>query len=100
MAAGTRGRRLYDGEPTVKIHGKEVRVKAAVERVSGLSGHADRTELLRWLADLTAPRRTFLTHGEPTGLQAMATTLREQFGWETVIPQLGETHTLAGKSND
>jgi metallo-beta-lactamase family protein len=96
MAAGTRGRRLQDGAEFIRIHGQDVRVRAAIEEVSGLSCHADRGELLRWLARLEAPRRVFLTHGEPGPAQAFAQLLRDRRGWKCHVPQLGETHELVG----
>jgi len=94
MAAGTRGRRLQDGEPTLRMHGRDVPVKAALEKLSGLSGHAGRDELLRWLGPLDRPRRVFLTHGEPESADALAATLREDRGWDVAVPQLGSSVVL------
>jgi metallo-beta-lactamase family protein len=94
MAAGTRGRHLQNGAEFIRIHGHDVRVRAAIEQVPGLSGHADRGELQKWLAPLDAPRRIFLTHGEPEPARAFAQDLREQRGWKCHAPQLGERHEL------
>lgn len=94
MAEGTRGRQLEEGAPTIRIHGRDVPVRAAIEKVPGLSGHADRTELLRWLEPLEAPKRVFLTHGEPASAAALADTLREERGWNVHIPPLGESVVL------
>jgi metallo-beta-lactamase family protein len=94
MAVGTRGRQLQDGAEYLRIHGRDVRVRAAIEKVSGLSGHADRGELLKWLKPLPAPRRVFLTHGEPEPAHAFAGQLRESRGWTCHVPQLGERHEL------
>ena len=94
MAAGTRGRRLQDGEPRLRIHGKDIPVRAALDEISGLSGHAGRDELLRWLEPLPAPRRVFLTHGEIAAATALAEQLRTTRGWDVVLPALGESFTL------
>jgi metallo-beta-lactamase family protein len=94
MAAGTRGRRLQNGEETLRIHGSDVPVRAAIEKVSGLSGHADRSDLLRWLEPLPAPRRVFLTHGEEDSATALAAELQKTRGWDVVVPDLGETFSL------
>ena len=94
MAAGTRGRRLQEGADTVRIHGRDVEVRAAIDKVSGLSGHAGRSELLRWLAPLDAPRQTFLTHGEADSAEALAATLRKDRGWNVTLPKLGESFSL------
>jgi len=94
MAAGTRGRKLQQGAETLRMHGREIPVRAHVEELSGLSGHADRDELLGWLADLPAPRRVFLTHGEPESLTAFAAALRVEKNWSVQIPKLGESVEL------
>jgi len=94
MAVGTRGRLIQDGAELIRMHGMEVKVRAAVESIPGLSGHADRTGLLRWSRDLPAPRRTFLTHGEPESADALAETLRTDRGWDVRVPELGEVQEL------
>jgi metallo-beta-lactamase family protein len=94
MAAGTRGRRLQEGAETLRMHGVDVPVRAAIESVPGLSGHADRRGLLRWLKDLPRPKRVFLVHGEPESAEAFGNTLRNDRHWDVHIPELGETHQL------
>src|SRR5690606_37974121 len=98
MAAGTRGRALQDGAKRLRMHGIDVPVRAATVELPGLSGHADRNELLRWLEPLDAPRRVFLTHGEKEGAEALAATLRDKRGWDTYVPSLGETIELEPNS--
>ena len=46
QAAGTRGRRLVDGEKSIKIHGAWVPVAARIERVDSMSAHADANEIM------------------------------------------------------
>jgi len=94
MAAGTRGRALEEGAKTLRIHGRDVLVRAVVEKHSGLSCHADRGELLRWLAPLPAPRRVFVTHGEKQSAVAFAGELSSTRGWDVHVPRLGETVEL------
>jgi metallo-beta-lactamase family protein len=94
QAAGTRGRSLVDGARFLKIHGRDIPVKAAVRRVDALSGHADRSEIGRWLADLPAPKRTFLIHGEPPAANGMAEFLRTTRGWTVQVPKIGDTFEL------
>jgi len=96
MAAGTRGRKLEEGAETIRIHGRDVPVRAAVEKISGLSGHAGRSELLRWLKpyDAVPPRQTFITHGEPEGANALQETLTERWNAEVTVPKLGERFAL------
>jgi metallo-beta-lactamase family protein len=91
QAPGTRGRVLQDGARFLRMFGMEVPVRAAIETVPGLSGHADRSDLLRWLDQLQSPpRRTFLTHGEPQAMNALAEELKKTRNWEVHCPFLGE----------
>jgi metallo-beta-lactamase family protein len=91
QAAGTLGRRIQDGEREVKILGHWVPVRCHIEKIGGFSAHADWKEILHWLEGLSAPpRRTFLTHGEAGPAGAMATHIRERFGWTVEVPQYGE----------
>ena len=77
QAAGTRGRALQNGARTIRIHGQDVLVRARVEMIDGLSAHADRTELLRWMRGFTPPPAlTYIVHGEPEGAEALAATIR------------------------
>ena len=94
MAEGTRGRSIADGAKTIRIHGANVSNRAAVAHVSGLSGHAGKSELLRWLEPLPTPRFVYLTHGEKRSAQAFAETLRQTRDWNVQIPALGEVVEL------
>ncbi|NOY40246.1 MAG: MBL fold metallo-hydrolase [Planctomycetes bacterium] len=94
MARGTRGRRMQEGAETIRMHGIDVPVRAAVEMVSGLSGHADRSDLLRWLQPISNPKQVFLTHGESDSADALAEELRTTRNWKVRVPDLGETHEL------
>jgi metallo-beta-lactamase family protein len=63
--AATRGGRVW-------IDHEEVRVRAQVETLSALSGHADRRELARWLSAIPDVQRVALHHGEPKAQRAFA----------------------------
>jgi metallo-beta-lactamase family protein len=86
QAAGTRGRLLTDGANVIKLLGREVPVAARVERIDSMSAHADAGEILRWLSNFTrAPRMTYLVHGEPTALAALAARITAERGWPVHI---------------
>ena len=88
QAEGTRGRRLVDGEPEVKIFGQFVPVRAQIERLENLSAHADSREILRWLGGFKrAPEKVFLVHGEPGAQEALKHKIVEKFGWRVEIPE-------------
>ena len=91
QGAGTRGRRLVDGEKSVKIHGEWVPVAARIERIDSMSAHADSNEIMRWLGGFTAPpKQTFIVHGEPTAQDALAARIRKELGWAVHAPEHGQ----------
>ncbi len=95
QAAGTRGQFLESGAASVKMHGGEVPVRARIESLGSLSGHADYGEMLRWLARFPKPpAKTFLVHGEPAGAGSMRDKIRQQLGWEVTVPAFNETIAL------
>lgn len=63
--AATRGGRVW-------LDHEEVRVRAHVETLSGLSAHADRRELARWLNAIPDVQQVALHHGEPKAQRAFA----------------------------
>jgi metallo-beta-lactamase family protein len=95
QAAGTRGRQLVDGAPSVKIHGQMIPVHAQVAILESMSAHADANEILRWLGGFKrAPRTTFLVHGEPVAMEALAGTITSKLGWTCRMPEWKETVEL------
>lgn len=95
QAAGTRGRRLLNGEPKLKLHGEEIPVAARIAQVTGFSAHADRQEMLRWLQGFERPpAQTLLVHGELDALEALQTRL-EAHQWNVRVPRHLETIQLA-----
>ena len=95
QSAGTTGRRILDGEPEVKILGQWIPVRARLAKIGGFSAHADWKEVLHWLEGMEGvPARTFLTHGEPEAANAMASHIKEKFGWNVEVPQYGDRFEL------
>jgi metallo-beta-lactamase family protein len=95
QAEGTRGRALLEGKKTIKVHGRHIAVRARVETIDGLSGHADREGLATWVASAPRPpRQAFVVHGEPDSARSFARLLNNRFGIKTKIPSLGEEFDL------
>ena len=92
QAPNTLGRRLADGEKSVKIFGEWFPVRARVETINGLSGHAGRDLLIRWATALK-PRvkNVFLVHGEPESSAALRESLEEQGMTGVYAPRLHES---------
>lgn len=95
QAAGTRGAAMLDGAEEIKIHGEYVPVKASVESITNLSAHADYSEIITWLKGFeSAPKKTFIVHGEPLAADAMRLHVEEQLHWHTEVPDYLETVNL------
>ena len=95
QAAGTRGRAMMDGARTVRVHGEDVPVRARFIPIGGLSAHADRGELLRWVRSQPKPPRTiFVTHAEENASSAFARLLTSEIGSRTIEPELGQRFDL------
>jgi len=63
-------------------------LKASIAQIHGLSAHADRDELLRWLSSLKKPpRHLFVTYGEPQVAESFSHFLREKTGWSISVPE-------------
>ncbi len=87
QAIGTRGRRLQNGEASVRIFGEDVPVRAPVETIHGLSAHADADGLVRWLRTAARPpKRVFVVHGDPEPAAALAARIGDELGWATSVP--------------
>jgi metallo-beta-lactamase family protein len=91
QAAGTRGRQLVDGAQHVKIFGQHVPVHARIEKIDGLSSHADAAEIIRWLRTFPRPPKvTYLVHGEILAQDALRLRIAKELGWHVEVPQHGQ----------
>lgn len=93
QARGTLGRRIVEGEKTVRIMGEDVSVKAQIHTINGFSAHADRTDLLTWASDFQNGPLFIVTHGEPRSSTALAEGLKER-GFRAVVPAPGDSFDL------
>lgn len=91
QAQGSLGRRIIDAAPRVRIFDQDVAVRAQRYTLGGLSSHADRSGLLRWLGQFEQPpRQTFVVHGEAQTAVGFAQAITEQLGWSDVqAPERG-----------
>jgi len=95
QAEGTLGRRILDGHPEVRIFGESHAVRARICRVDGMSGHADRGQLLDWLGHLRrGPTTLALTHGDEAASVALREKVLDRYGWDAIIPRYEETIEL------
>jgi metallo-beta-lactamase family protein len=69
--------------------------------LDGLSAHADRNDILRWLRGFRrAPRHLYVVHGEPAAAEGLCAAVRDQLGWSVSVAEDGAVVTLAGASHE
>lgn len=101
QAQGTLGRVILEGAETVRISGKDVRVRAQIRRIDSYSAHADQHELIEWIEARSPITGTlFLDHGEASSVEGMRRELQRTSPQLNVrLPQIGERYELpAGKA--
>jgi metallo-beta-lactamase family protein len=95
QAQDTLGRKIEEKRPAVPIFGELMRLRAEVEKLDALSGHADQRELLQWIKPIAAGlRKIFLVHGEPDQQAALKEAIGERFQIEVETPGRGQTFEL------
>ncbi len=95
QAAGTRGRRIIDGEKEIRIMRDWIPVRCHIEKLDGFSAHADWKAVIKWLKGLPEePKSVFTTHGEPKSASAMAGHIRDEFGWKVLVPEYNQSIEL------
>ncbi|MDR0971018.1 MAG: MBL fold metallo-hydrolase [Bacteroidales bacterium] len=95
-APTTLGAKILRGDRIVSIFGNNFKVKADINRIESFSGHADKTELLKYLScqDKEKIGKIFLVHGEESSQENFKTTLEEN-GYKNInIPNKKEVFTI------
>lgn len=96
QAMGTLGRRLLDGAQEVKLFGEPIEIRAAIENLQGISGHADMDGLLAWIGGFETPiEHVFVVHGEDEVTDEFAQTVTDRFGYKAFAPYSGGQVDLA-----
>jgi len=91
QAANTLGRKLVDRLPEVNIFGEPMRLRAEVDSIGELSGHADQNELLEWMEPTVKTlKKVFLVHGEPMAQAALKEEIEKRYKLEVVCPARGD----------
>ena len=96
QSEGTLGRKLLEGEKTVKLFNEEITVRAEIVVLPGTSGHADKNGLIDWLLKFRhKPAKVFLNHGDDDVIDAFARDLTETYGYDVFAPFSGTVYDLA-----
>jgi len=91
QAEGTLGRRLVNGAPWARIHGRDFRVNAKIHTVGGLSAHADQRGLMEWYGGFAGHPPLVLVHGEDKAREALAGEIGERDGTRVELARPGMT---------
>lgn len=95
QAQGTMGRRIKEGATSVKIHRRDVEVKATVKAIGSFSAHGDRNKLRRWLKPKNGRvEKIFLVHGDPAVKPEFKAFLEKELDSEIIIPGYRAVVTL------
>ena len=95
QGAGSLGRRLLDGEKTVKILGETVFVSADIRKISGFSAHADNPQLVSFVsAARDTLKKVFVVQGEEAQALHLSQEIMDTMGIPAHAPSLGETFEL------
>lgn len=98
QAPHTLGRRILDGNDTVRIYGEEVKVRAKVAKLESSSGHADQQGLLDWILAVSSespPKKIAIVHCETDSGQAFCDLLKENGLDMAFLPERGQSIPLA-----
>ena len=91
QAVGSLGRLLQDGAKRVKLDDEWVKVKAKIANITGYSGHADRDQLVDFVAPGgAAAKQIFVTMGEERSSLFLVQRLRDYLGAPAVAPDLNQ----------
>lgn len=92
---GTLGHSLLNGAKEVKLFGETIEVKARIENLPGISGHADINQLTRWAAAFEQkPKKVFVVHGDDKVTEQFAAHLHDTLGYDAYAPYSGDTFDL------
>ncbi|MGN0634250.1 MAG: MBL fold metallo-hydrolase RNA specificity domain-containing protein [Oscillospiraceae bacterium] len=94
QSVGTLGRKLVEGAKSVKLFGEEINVAARVMQLPGMSGHADKNGLDRWISSIGGLKGVFVIHGESDVAEEYTSHLANDFGLESHCPYSGATLDL------
>jgi len=94
QSPGSLGRKLVDGKSRVRIWGDQIKVRAKIHTIGGLSAHADQQGLVDWYAHFESRPPALLVHGEKSAMQTLSGRLRDEFGARVHSAKLGKTTDL------
>lgn len=95
QANGTLGRAIVEGAKEVRLFGETIEIRAKIEKLVGMSGHADKAGLLRWITGFEKkPDKVFVVHGEDGVCKLFTECLKIEHGLNAYAPYSGTRYDL------
>ena len=90
QAVGTLGRSIVEGAKEVHLFGETIEIRAKIMKLEGVSGHADKAGLTRWMLGFkNDPKMVFIVHGDDSVTDVFAEYLHDEHGFNTYAPFSG-----------
>ena len=98
-AIGTFGRKLLDAinnnHKTIQsITGKKLTIRANVIKIDGLSGHADKNNIIKYINNIKGLKKIILNHGEIDSIEELKNELKKSTNVDILIPNKNQTINL------
>lgn len=91
QGTGTLGRKLLEGLKKIRIHKKDIPVRARVEQILGFSSHKDMDNLISFIEDTKDTlKKVFVVMGEQKSSLFLAQRLRDYLEVNAVVPERGQ----------
>jgi metallo-beta-lactamase family protein len=95
QAENTLGRKIEEQRDEVPIFGEPMRLRAEVQKLDALSGHADREEMLAWMKPIAGGlKKVFLVHGESEQQVAFVKAIQDRYRLDVLAPERGQSFDL------
>ncbi len=95
QAVGSLGRELAEGARKIRIHGREIKVKARIETLYSYSAHKDSDHLVEFVSTGTSLlKKVFVTHGEPGSSMHLAQRLNDELDAHAIVPEKNKFYDL------
>ena len=95
QAVGTLGRSIVEGAKEVTLFGEKIEIRAKIAKLEGISGHADKAGLTRWMRGFkNDPQMVFIVHGDDSVTDSFAEYLHDEYGFNTYAPFSGTCYDL------
>ena len=79
----------------MKLFGEAIKVAADIVQLEGLSGHADKNGLLKWVNSFEKkPKEVFVVHGEDAVCEAFTSCLKDEYKFKARAPYSGDVFDL------